>query len=306
LVVVRPDVAPEHALVKAVPVPECGTYNHVTVRPFNADFKPGCVDLKGRLSHWETLPNFKLGTFSHVKPTGDRVYVGMDGKCLCKHGELASTIRSWVTKEKPESQKKKRKTNSDDEPVPEDTVAERACEVASFLNRSSTCNCMDAKSMSPKDVVGTLPPPPTSYYEVVSSQPNSVPFEQGQTAACKDAAYSTPLACESGHVFLGKSGKFYCGHGHFFNVNRDFCIGRKRKAGVTTSKGRKTLRFRGHRCGCLLVLPNRLSFPEIPLTDPVENAEETSDASGTVSCDPEEEEFEYEEDDALFEPPPES
>jgi hypothetical protein len=279
-----------------------GSYKHITVRPFNSNFRPGCVDLKGRLTSWETLPNFKLGTFSHVKSTGDRVYVGLDGKCTCKHGELASTIRSWVTKEKPECAKKRRKMDSGEEQQSVEIVAEKTCEVVSFMNRSSTCNCTDAKSMSAKDVSGPLPSPPTSYYAVVSSQPNSVSFEQGETAACKDCAFSTPLACESGNVFLGKSGQFYCGHGHAFTVNRDFCIGRKRKAGVATSTGRKTLRFRGHRCGCLLVLPNRLSFPEVPLADPVESVQdpEASDDSATCSCDPEEEEeYDYVDDNDL-------
>eukprot|EP00966_Prymnesium_polylepis_P236218 5462865-Prymnesium_polylepis.1 len=83
-------------------------------------------------------------------------------------------------------------------------------------------------------------------------------------------ALATPLRSDAGPVYLADDGRFYCTHGNSFEIRQMPKPTRKNAPRLLESpiKKQKTTRrrFEIKSCGCKLVLPNRPSFPELPLT----------------------------------------
>ena len=83
-------------------------------------------------------------------------------------------------------------------------------------------------------------------------------------------ALATPLRCETGPVYLGSDGRFFCGHGSEFVVKalpsarKQACVN---PTETPIKKPHRTIRrrFQTKICRCHLVLPNRATFPELPL-----------------------------------------
>ena len=71
-------------------------------------------------SKWFVTPSLRVATFSHYNKMGEDVLVETDLKTkLCRHGELSSSIRTWVQIE-----------------------AKARAEGAEPFKRPSTCNCI--------------------------------------------------------------------------------------------------------------------------------------------------------------------
>ena len=195
--------------------------------------------LRGRYSAWELMPNMRIGTFSHYRNNDQPAYATLDGSCCCHHGEVAGTIRAWCHHEKARS-----------------------------LVRWSTCICTSTQGLTTRKVKPEqLPPKPSSYYKLLQDTGARCLEVEGDPAV---VALATPLRCESGPVFLGDDGRFFCGHGNEFIVK---AIPRARKQAhvnptdTLVKKPQHTIRrrFQSRTCDCRLVLPNRTTFPELPL-----------------------------------------
>ena len=193
--------------------------------------------LRGRYSTWKLMPNMRIGTFSHYRDNSQPVYATFDGSSCCHHGEVAGTIRAWCHHEKARS-----------------------------LVRWSTCICTSTQGLARKVKQDDLPTKPNSYYELLQDA-NSERLEMENDSAV--VALATPLRCESGPVFLSDDGRFFCGHGSEFIV-KALPTARKQArvdpADTPIKKPHRTIRRRFQtKCACRLVLPNRMTFPELPL-----------------------------------------
>ena len=52
------------------------------------------------LNEWRVTQSFRVAVFSHENKLGQEILLDVDGKTkLCKHGETASTIRTWLHNE---------------------------------------------------------------------------------------------------------------------------------------------------------------------------------------------------------------
>ena len=194
--------------------------------------------LQGRLSKWELTPNMRVGAFSHYRDNSQRAYTTFDGSCICHHGEVAGTIRAWMFHEKARS-----------------------------LVRWSTCTCTSTQGLTRKVKLDDLPPKPNSYYELLQdSDAERLEMKSDSTVV----ALATPLRCKSGPVYLGSDGRFFCGHGSEFVVKalpsarKQACVD---ATDTPIKKPHRTIRrrFQTKICRCHLVLPNRATFPELPL-----------------------------------------
>lgn len=194
--------------------------------------------LRGRYSTWKLLPNMRIGTFSHYRDNNQPAYATLDGSCCCHHGELSGTVRAWLSHEK-----------------------------GRCLARWSTCTCTSTQGLTRKVKPERLPPKPSSYYELLQDagarrlEPETRP---------QVTALATPLRCESGPIYLSDDGRFFCGHGSEFVV-KALPTARKQvhvnPAETPIKKPRLTVRrrFQTKACRCHLALPNRATFPELPL-----------------------------------------
>lgn len=194
------------------------------------------------LAEYTLLPNMRIGAFLHYRETGQRAYAMLDGRCCCHHGEVAGTIRSWLWSEKND---------------------------ARSGVRWSTCDCKNSSGLTRRVNPSRLPPKPKSYFDLL--QASSAAQLKVKTDASVEAL-ATPLHSKSGPIFLANDGRFYCSHGHAFNL-KEMPTARKEVASTSTGapiKKRRTIRRRLHTkaCDCLLVLPNRITFPEVPLITP--------------------------------------
>jgi len=191
------------------------------------------TQLQGRLKYWEVLPNMRIGTFSHYRENNERVFSTLGGSCLCVHGECGGSIRTWRKREKTKN-----------------------------IARLSTCTCLNSQGLE-RIIRADLPPAPESMFELFKSCKAARVVIPGASTV---HAYETPLRCESGAVALSSSGDFHCAHGHLFVIKR-MPLARSRVIGKfdSTKKQAVRRRFTTGKCPCLLVLPNRPSFPEVPL-----------------------------------------
>jgi len=197
--------------------------------------------LDNRLAKWELLPNMRLGTFARYRENGHRAFVTLDGSCCCHHGEVSGTIRAWITHEK-----NKERSGT----------------------RWSTCDCANTSGLTRRVDTACLPPKPSSYFEMLEAASAERLAIDGDPTV---EALATPLRCESGPIFLANDGRFFCGHGNKFVV-KTMPTARKKQTSVTptdtpiTKHTHRVVRRRFHTkgCKCLLTLPNRSTFPELP------------------------------------------
>ena len=136
-------------------------------------------------SKWFVTPSLRVATFSHYNKLGEDVLVETDLKTkLCRHGELSSSIRTWVQLE-----------------------AKARAEGAEPFERpsGSACDCVVTHGL--QNHTRTRPPsPPACMYDVLASN-------EAKELTIGDAqgpAHQTPL-----HVRARRSGTI----GRFFMWN---------------------------------------------------------------------------------------
>ena len=232
--------------------------------------------LEGRLAKWELMPNMRVGAFSHWRENNQRAYATFDGSCICHHGGTPPPLPSLPPLPP---------TSSLPEPSPPHLLPHRTphahteCggsirawlshEKARPVVRWSTCNCTETQGLSRK-VKAELPPRPSSYYNILCTAGAELVVLESTPSL---EARATPLRCESGPVALSQDGRFFCGHGHEFVV-KQLPTARNQKPpppnAAPIKKKQRTIRrrFRTQACECRLALPNRSSFPELPLIEP--------------------------------------
>ena len=97
-------------------------------------------------NEWVVTPSLRVATFSHYSKMGEDVLVETDLKTkLCRHGELSSSIRTWVQIE-----------------------AKARAEGAEPFKRPSACNCIVTQGLQTQ-TRPRLPPPPTCMYDALAS-----------------------------------------------------------------------------------------------------------------------------------------
>ena len=107
-------------------------------------------------------------------------------------------------------------------------------------------------------VKGELPPVPTSYFDLLSQEG----AERLDLPNQRVVALATTLHCEHGRVFLSEHGRFLCPHGNPFETPA-LDAPKQHESPVKKAGGRG--RFTTNDCACQLALPNRGSFPDLPL-----------------------------------------
>jgi hypothetical protein len=205
----------------------------------HASAAPQSTPLEGRYQSWELLPNMRLGTFAKYRDNNEKAFASLDGLHLCHHGECASSIRAWRCHEKK----------------------------GTIKSRWSTCTCTRTEGLQGVVKMERLPVRPASYFDVLSdngADRMSIANEPDVTAL------ATPLCCDEGPIYLANDGRFFCSHGKPFEIRQMPKPTRRNAYRVLDSpiKKQKPIRrrFEIKSCGCKLVLPNRPSFPEVPLT----------------------------------------
>ena len=129
---------------------------------------------------WVVTPSLRVATFSHYSKMGEDVLVETDLKTkLCRHGELSSSIRSWVQIE-----------------------AKARAQGAEPFKRPSACNCIVTHGL--QNQTRTRPPsPPSCMYDVLASN----------KAKQLDVGEKGPALQLTGRsVYLGPSGTLFCQH----------------------------------------------------------------------------------------------
>ena len=138
------------------------------------------------MGKWKLTPSLRVATFSHVNKDGQEVLVESDGRTkLCRHGETASSIRSWALHEA-------RARAQGREPPP----------------RNSACDC--CRTLGLQTVIDTRPPsPPPSVYDLLAcTGGEAIDLPEGGCSGGK--AYR--LGSHDG--YLAADGGVYCVHGH--------------------------------------------------------------------------------------------
>ena len=132
-------------------------------------------------SKWFVTPSLRVATFSHYSKMGEDVLVETDLKTkLCRHGELSSSIRTWVQLE-----------------------AKASAEGVEPFKRPSACDCVVTHGL--QNHTRTRPPsPPACMYDVLASN-ESKELDVGET---KGPALQLPGRA----VYLAPSGTFFCQH----------------------------------------------------------------------------------------------
>lgn len=350
---------------------------------------------------WEVLPSFRLGCFVHILRDGKRAMAGSDGRLMCAHGELPSSIRGWMARENAYRNALKLWEAADESsrgPPPTPAFRPPYCDCQSVAGLSSRECARVCISVGPNAEGGAeggakggacggkhgrgppLPPLPPSMYDALKADPTVATFEsdnrrsggggasgggkvvddyaddcadeyvddsederdvakdaertedegeatrvkgercehaesdppsanetdvdvvetgvalpfqcrasvlrEAADTAVRDGALRTPLSSvlptvqesredRTGcHIYLGRSGTFYCHHGFSFpptfpskrvprygSVYLGGPVAKKRRCSE-----RRVLRARTGLCNCVLALPNRTNFPDIPLS----------------------------------------
>ena len=212
----------------------------------HASTAPQSTLLEGRYQSWELLPNMRVATFAKYRDNNEKAFASLDGLHLCHHGECAGSIRAWLCHEKK----------------------------GKIKSRWSTCNCTRTEGLQGMVKTERLPARPASYFDVLSgngADRMSIENEPDVTAL------ATPLCSDAGPIYLADDGRFLCSHGNPFEIRQMPTPTRKNACKVLDSpiKKQKPIcrRFEIKLCGCKLVLPNRPSFPELPLTSTVDLSE---------------------------------
>ena len=131
-------------------------------------------------SKWSVTPSLRVATFSHYNKMGEDVLVETDLKTkLCRHGELSSSIRTWVQIE-----------------------AKARAEGAEPFKRPSACNCIVTHGLQ-NQTRTRLPPPPTCMYDVLASN-EAKELDVGEVGPA--------LQLTGRSVYLAPSGTFFCQH----------------------------------------------------------------------------------------------
>jgi len=180
------------------------------------------------LGGWAVLPNLRLAYASHYRGLGtEKAYRTLDGSICCSHGELPGTIRAWCSAERRDKA------------------------------RRSTCTCVDTRGLVCR----------TSSLKLARSKPESDPVSYFDVlcAGRDDEQVETPLQTESGNVVLTRGGKWHCPHGSDFEAKVPESSRSARERGVVRGSASLKRRFRIKTCGCTLVLPNKNTFPEVPI-----------------------------------------
>ena len=125
-------------------------------------------------------PSLRVATFSHYNKMGEDVLVETDLKSkLCRHGELSSSIRTWVQIE-----------------------AKARAEGAEPFKRPSTCNCIVTHGLQ-NHTRTRLPSPPPCMYDVLASN-EAKELDVGEVGPA--------LQLPGRSVYLAPSGTFFCQH----------------------------------------------------------------------------------------------
>ena len=131
-------------------------------------------------SKWVVTPSLRVATFSHYNKMGEDVLVETDLKTkLCRHGELSSSIRTWVQIE-----------------------AKARAEGAEPFRRPSACDCVMTHGL--QNQICTRPPsPPPCMYDVLASN-EAKELDVGEVGPALQLTGRT--------VYLAPSGTFFCQH----------------------------------------------------------------------------------------------
>ena len=132
-------------------------------------------------SEWSVTPSLRVATFSHYSKMCEDVLVETDLKTkLCRHGELSSSIRTWVQLE-----------------------AKARAEGAEPFRRPSACDCIVTHGL--QNHTRTRPPsPPACMYDVLASN-EAKALDVGE-------AQGRALQLSGRPVYLTPSGTFFCQH----------------------------------------------------------------------------------------------
>ena len=231
---------------------------------------------------WELLPSLRLGVARRKLHDGTQVYTGIDGRPLCKHGEYAGTIQSWILNANAyENWQAAGGVQSGIKQTAPHRPSHCDCKSIAGLGRRGAKTCGPGTPQIPESIYDVLrdsqAPTFQSHYNCklqlmlddgrtrYGENEDDMPNLQSSTRAIADEARLTPLRstrparkrprppCRN--VYLGKSGRFYCHHGNAFAVATPSYA----KMG-NRKNNRSTL-----RCACILTFPIRRDVPEVPL-----------------------------------------
>ena len=176
-------------------------------------------DADVRAGKWIVMPNTRLAKVHHVC-NGRKVFITNNGKLVCEHGEVSSSISSWVSTEQ-------RAKSAGVDPPP----------------RNSTCNCANTDGLHwtkemPEPLV-SIDPPSDTLFGVLNELDTFKVVVRGHDLR------HVPHTNGNAALFVSeKGGVLCCRHGHSLNVLRAMQEG-------------KTIRFRGGVCGCCVKKPPR-------------------------------------------------
>ena len=169
------------------------------------------------------LPSMKFASLYSVQPDGKQVYLTVDDKLVCPHGECSSTICYWVREERV----------AKDKGLP--------LKARGGNRGASSCNCQNTDGLNTRITHGgTKCPPakPSSLFEYLEEQDSELIFVKGREAR--------RVPHLPGPTFVTSIGQICCRHG----ASRMSLI-KKQKAGCRPSSRLPT-------CGCSLnALPVR-------------------------------------------------
>ena len=129
---------------------------------------------------WRVTPSFRIAVFSHENKYGHEVLLDSDGKTkLCRHGETASTIRTWLHNE-----------------------SQAAARGEAPPPRNSACDCRNTLGVG--SAVRTRPPaPPTSLHALAKSA--------GGEAIDSSSGRAVRLSA-SHNLYVAADGSLFCEH----------------------------------------------------------------------------------------------
>ena len=168
---------------------------------------------------WIVLPNTRVAKLHHL--CGERkVFITTDGKLVCEHGEVSSSICSWMSAEQ-------RAKGAGIESPP----------------RNSACDCANTDGLHwtkemPKPLV-SLDPPADTLFGILNELGTCRVTVRGH------ALRHVPHTNGTAALFVSeKGGLLCCRHGHSLNVLRAMHAGKIKK-------------YRGGACDCCIKKPPR-------------------------------------------------
>jgi hypothetical protein len=172
-----------------------------------------------KAGNWIILPNTRVAKLHHL--CGERkVFITNDRKLVCEHGEVSSSICSWMSTER-------RADAAGTKPSP----------------RNSVCDCANTDGLHwtkemPKPLTDIIPPANT-LFGVLNELGTSKVIVRGH------ALRHVPHTNGSAALFVSeKGGLLCCRHGNSLNVLRAMHAGKMKK-------------FRGGICNCCVKKPPR-------------------------------------------------